>query len=93
MLDAPDSPPPSLAKFPVKTQFLTVGVPESTYMPPPNAADPPVTVNPSRTVSGPSPLLHVTTGTPWLPPSMTVASGPPELRSLIVLPWKLIASG
>ncbi|MHC4128666.1 MAG: hypothetical protein ACYSUA_10970 [Planctomycetota bacterium] len=48
-------------------------------------------VKPSRIVSGPSPLSHVTT-VPVCCASMTVTSGPSELRSVTALPSRLILS-
>ena len=77
--------------MPVNTHSLTVGLAPALNMPPPTTPEPPVIVNPSNKVSGPSPLVQVTT-VPENPASMLVVSAPSELRSVIALPRKLMVS-
>ena len=93
-------PPPSeLAVFPLNLQLVTVGLVPELYIPPPRGSPspgsvpvPPVIVNPSRTVLGPSPLTHLTTLSFKPVASIVVTFGPPELRTMIALPLKLIVS-
>src|SRR5690606_9956116 len=99
MVGAPNStaiPPPLVeaigAALPMISQLAIVGLADSTRIPPPlPEATPPVTVKPSSTDWGPSPEKKVTTD-PEPPPLMMVWDGPPVLRSVIALPWKLIRS-
>jgi hypothetical protein len=71
----------------VNTQLRTVGELELHRMPPPRVLPlAPVSVKPSITVPGPSPLTHDTTG-PLAPfTSMVVTPAPSELRSVTALP-------
>ena len=94
-------PPPSSAELLMKMQFVTVGLLSMFNIPPPHLPPtkmgqafglPSVTVKPSRTVPGPSPVTHLTTVVSRPVASIVVTSAPSELRSAIALPRKSIVS-
>ena len=90
-------PPPASALLELNVQLVTVGLLNSLRIPPPrtNASGFGASMQkPSSTVSGPSPVSHVTTERRLKKGSvlMHVTSGPSELRRVTALPRKLIVS-